>query len=145
MPGDSNNSILRKEHLSMKIRLFSVLLLAVFCLTLFTGCASVNALQPSAARRSRYALPDPTPAATPAATGPSHPQPDYISKEEAKTVALTHAGVSAADVTRLTAEFDYDDGRPEYDVEFHHGGYEYSYEIHAETGAILSRDKDLED
>ena len=129
----------------MKIRLFSVLLLAVFCLTLFAGCASANAMQPSAARRSRYALPDPTPAATPAATGPSHPQPDYISKEEAKTVALTHAGVSAAEVTRLTAEFDYDDGRPEYDVEFHHGGYEYDYEIHAETGKILRWNKEWDD
>lgn len=129
----------------MKIRLLSVLLLAVFCLTLFTGCASVNALQSPAAGGSRHALPDPTPAATPAATGPSHPQPDYISKEEAKTVALTHAGVSAADVTRLTAEFDYDDGRPEYDVQFHYGGYEYSYEIHAETGRILSWDQELDD
>lgn len=129
----------------MKIRFGAVVLLAALCIALFAGCASVNALQTPAAERSRHALPDPTPAATPAATGPSHPQPAYISKEEAKAIALTHAGVSADEVTRLTAEFDYDDGRGEYDVQFHYGSYEYSYEIHAETGRILSWDKELDD
>ena len=128
----------------MKIRFTAIALLVVFCLTLFSGCASVNALQPSAAERSRHALPDPTPAATPAATGPSHPQPDYISKEEAKAIALTHAGVPADEVTRIKAEFDYERGHGEYDVEFHHGSYEYEYEIHAETGKILSFDKEMD-
>ena len=128
----------------MKIRFGAVLLLAVFCLTLFSGCASVNALQPSAAERSRHALPDPTPAATPPAPGPSHPQPDYISKEEAKAIALTHAAVPADEVTRIKAEFDYVRGHGEYDVEFHHGSYEYEYEIHAEPGKILYFDKEMD-
>ena len=137
----------------MKTRLCAAFLLAAFCVTLFTGCASVNALKQSPVLPEitistrplpRNAAPDPTPAATPAATGPSRPQPQYISKEDAKTIALTHAGLSATDVTWLKAEFDYDDGRPEYDVAFRLGGYKYDYEIHAETGTIITWDKDRE-
>ena len=48
-------------------------------------------------------------------------------------------------MTRLRTEFDFDEGRPEYEVDFHHDGWEYDYEIHAETGKILSRDKDREE
>ena len=65
-----------------------------------------------------------------------------ITKEEAIAIALPDAGLSENQVTRLKAEFDYDDGRPTYDVEFRHDGWEYDYEIHAESGKILSRDKD---
>ena len=138
----------------MKNRFCAALLLAAFCVTLFTGCASVNALRMTPAApnvtiatepvpRSDY--PDPTPAATPAATGPSHTLPRYISAEEAKTAALSHAGLSATDVTRLRAEFDYDDGRAEYEVDFHVGGYEYDYEIDAETGRVIKWDRELKD
>lgn len=146
----------------MKIRLHAALLLAAFCVTLFSGCASASALsRPLTAPEitiatdplPRSAVPAPTgaseatlpPVATPAATGPTHAQPQYISKEEAKNIALTHAGLSAGDVTRLRTEFDYDDGRAEYEVDFHHGGYEYDYEIDAESGAIRNWDKDRED
>lgn len=133
----------------MKIRFCAALLLAAFCVTLFAGCAAANALnQPqntSEGTYSRSAMPDPTPAATPAATGPSHPQPKYISKEEAKRIALTHAGVSASDATQLKVEFGYDGGRGEYEVDFQQGGFEYDYEIDAVTGKILSFDKDAED
>ena len=133
----------------MKTRFCAALLLSAFCATLFTGCAAANALnQPlnfSTGTHSRNAMPDPTPAATPVVTGPSHVQPQYISKEEAKSIALTHAGISANDAPRLRVEFDYDGGRPEYEVDFHYGGYEYDYEIDAETGKIISWDKDWED
>ena len=44
----------------------------------------------------------------------------------------------------LTVRLDWDDGRPEYEVEFYSGQTEYDYEIHAVTGAILSSDRDLE-
>ena len=135
----------------MKLRFCAALLLAAFCVTLFTGCASANALRmiPAAPEITistenvpKTDLPDPTPAATPASTGPSRTQPAYISKEEAKTAALNHAGLSAADVTGLRAEFDYDDGTAEYEVDFRSGGWEYDYEIHAETGKIIKWDKE---
>ncbi len=51
--------------------------------------------------------------------------------------------------SRLTPTFiiepEYDDGVPEYEVDFHHGEWEYEYEIHAETGEILHSDKDQDD
>lgn len=75
----------------------------------------------------------------------AQPAETRLTKEEALDIALKHAGLSAEAVRGLRVEFDYDDGRPEYDVEFHQGGYEYDYEIHAETGNILSWDKDRDD
>lgn len=65
-----------------------------------------------------------------------------LSKEEAETIALKHAGFTKDQVSYLRAEYDRDDRVPEYDVEFHNGRWEYEYEIHADTGAILSFDKD---
>ena len=142
----------------MKIRSYAALLLAALCITLFSGCASVSALpqqqalpeitiatEPAPRSPVPDSFPEPTPAATPAATGPVRNQPQYISKEEARNIALSHAGLSANDVTHLKAEFDFDDGVPEYEVDFRHGGYEYDYDIHAETGKIRSWDKDRDD
>jgi len=70
---------------------------------------------------------------------------DRISKEKSISIALQDAGLSENQVSRLKAEFDYDDGRPEYDVEFKYDGWEYEYEIHAESGNILRSDKDRDD
>ena len=68
-----------------------------------------------------------------------------ISAAEAKSIALAHAGLTEAQVKGLRAEYDRDDGRLEYDVEFRVGNMEYEYEIHAETGKILSWDKEIDD
>ena len=61
----------------------------------------------------------------------------YIGVEAAQQAALTHAGVSAADTTFLEAEYDWDDGRMVYEVEFRANGREYEYEIDALTGQVL--------
>ncbi|MBR3973879.1 MAG: PepSY domain-containing protein [Oscillospiraceae bacterium] len=81
----------------------------------------------------------PTAPPAPPATDPPAAQ---LTAEEAKAIALEHAGFSSDQVSRLRAEFDWDDGVPVYDVEFHEGYWEYDYEIHAETGKIRSFDKD---
>ena len=65
-----------------------------------------------------------------------------ITEDQAKTIALEHAGVAEQDTSRLTVRQDWDDGRQEYDVEFHVGYIEYEYEIDAASGKILSFDKD---
>lgn len=67
---------------------------------------------------------------------------EYITEEEALTIALNHAGVSRDDATNIRVRFGYDDRRAEYDVEFRANGYEYEYEIDAITGAIISFDRD---
>jgi len=82
--------------------------------------------------------------ATPA-TGTTAEQTKQLTAEEAKAIALKDAGLTVEQVTGLRAELDRDDGRPEWEVDFHHDGFEYDYTIHAETGKILESDKDRDD
>ena len=68
-----------------------------------------------------------------------------LTKAEAEAIALAHAGLTAEQVSRLRTEYDRDDGVPEYSVEFFADGWEYDYDIHAQSGKILSWDKDRPD
>ena len=68
---------------------------------------------------------------------------ENITEDQAKAIALEHAGLTEADISRLQVRKDFDDGRQEYEVEFHVDRMEYEYEIDAVTGKILSFDKDL--
>lgn len=79
-----------------------------------------------------------------AATGTASDK-SYIGREKAQTIALNHAGVSAAKAVNRKAELDYEDGRMVYEVEFTAAGYEYDYELDAITGEILRQDKERED
>ena len=112
----------------------SVIFLVILALMLgLSGCAAPG--QPAAQGNN----------ASPAAGNSQDTQttdPQYITTEEAQVIALAHAGLTADQVTGLRASFDRDDGVPEYEVEFRQDRWEYEYEIHAETGAILSWDKD---
>ncbi|MGI5962357.1 MAG: PepSY domain-containing protein [Lawsonibacter sp.] len=74
---------------------------------------------------------------------PSTSQKD-IGSEEAKDIALDHAGVSYSKAVFVRVEADYDDGRKIYEVEFYSGNKEYDYEIEAATGKIISYDYDAE-
>lgn len=67
-----------------------------------------------------------------------------ISADDAKRIAFDNAGISAADVSRLSVRQDYEDGRRIYDVEFLAGGSEYDYEIGYEDGRIYSFDQETE-
>jgi uncharacterized membrane protein YkoI len=61
-----------------------------------------------------------------------------IGEATAKEIALNHAGYTADEAQWLKVERDYDDGRFEYEVEFYIGRIEYSYEIDAASGTVLS-------
>ena len=68
-----------------------------------------------------------------------------VTEEQARETALSHAGLTADQVTFVRSELDRDDGRLMYDVEFYTSDYkEYDYEIDATTGDILSYDYDAE-
>ncbi len=67
-----------------------------------------------------------------------------IGEAKAKSVALSHAGISESDTSYIYAKKDWDDGRWVYDVEFWADGKEYDYEILASNGTILSYDYDAE-
>ena len=68
----------------------------------------------------------------------------YLGEAKAKEIALNHAGLSASQATFVRSQFEYDDGRAVYDVDFWSGSREYDYEIDALSGAILSYDTDIE-
>ena len=65
-----------------------------------------------------------------------------ISVERAKEIALSHAGLSADQVTFVKVNMDFDDGIQKYEIEFYYNYREYSYEIDANTGNILSYEQD---
>ena len=71
-----------------------------------------------------------------------------VDEARAEEIALTHAGVKAADATVTKSKLDYEDGRQVYEIEFYvsgSSGYtEYDYEIEAATGKIVSYDHDAE-
>lgn len=68
-----------------------------------------------------------------------------ISKEKAKGIALTKAGLTEDEVTFVRVERDRDDGKTVYEVEFYtKDNIEYDYEIDAKTGEVVSFDADAE-
>ncbi len=70
---------------------------------------------------------------------------EYISESEAKSIALTHAGVNETDVTHMLCKLDYDDGVAEYEVEWTIGRIEYEYTIKATDGMISEHDVESDD
>ncbi len=65
-----------------------------------------------------------------------------ITLDEAKNIALSHAGIAASEVSFTKTKLDYDDGREEYDIEFLSDDYEYEYEIDSQSGSVLSNSKE---
>lgn len=74
----------------------------------------------------------------PSATTPT----SVITLEDAKTIALTYAKLSADAAIFTKAELDYDDGRTEYEIEFYADGREYEFTIDAASGTVLEMDID---
>ena len=153
----------------MKKHLTAVLLIFALLLTM-AGCSAANAVQKLDAAEDKVeakldamedkvelavrntvapapAVPKEAPASAEAQNASAQPAPEkaapaVISKEEAEKIALDYNGFSADQVKRMWSEFEYDDGVPQYDVEYHEGDWEYEFEINAENGKILSYDKD---
>ena len=66
----------------------------------------------------------------------------YISGQDACEAALKDAGFSYDSVSDIRAEYDCDDGRIIYEVEFTHGSAEYEYEIDAKDGTVVRKEND---
>ena len=86
-----------------------------------------------------------TEASSPAAAATTQNSNNYIGEDAAKEIALTHAGVAAADCTELKVELDTDDAVVHYDVDFKAGGMEYDYDIDSTTGDILQSNSEVDD
>lgn len=116
----------------MKTRLFGILLVAILAASAMTGC---NAAEAAGDRLMQAVTPT-------TATATGNRENPTLSMEEAQNIALKHAGFAADQVSALHAEYEIEHGVPQYDVEFRHGAWEYDYEIHGDTGEILSYSKD---
>ena len=126
-----------------------ILILAVLVLLAFAGCGraeealeqKIDSIEETVEQKindAANALIPPQNAGNYVPVDPSQ----LITPEQAQTIALEHAGVTADEVTGLHAVMDIDNGRQEYDVEFRVGHLEYEYEIDAATGQIISTDID---
>ena len=130
----------------MKIRLFSLLLVTILVAPAMTGCQmarTVEAAGRGVVRRVESAGNSIKQAVkTTTATVPAEYTNPALTLEDAQNIALKHAGFSVDQVTALHTEYEIEYGVPQYDVEFRRGAWEYDYEIHADTGEILSYSKD---
>lgn len=60
-----------------------------------------------------------------------------ITADEAKSIALQHAGLTETDVLYINVEYDRDNGHNEWSVDFSTQTTEYDYEINAANGSII--------
>ena len=68
-----------------------------------------------------------------------------LTQEEALTKALTHAKLSRDQLDFVkNIEMDFEHGRKVYEIGFYQGGFEYEYDIDAETGNILKFERDFD-
>lgn len=65
-----------------------------------------------------------------------------ISLQEARDIALTHANLDISAVNMVKCESEYDNGVLVYEIDFTYNNYEYDYKVDANTGEIISYDKD---
>ena len=66
-----------------------------------------------------------------------------IGRDAALEAALSDAGISEEETTRLKVSEDNDDGRKIYEIQFDADGKEYEYEGGASDGRILSADMEM--
>ena len=88
---------------------------------------------------AEYYTPNNNTAATQTAPGAQ------ISAEDAKAIALAHAGVSAQDAQRMEMGFDNEHGRSVYEFEWRVGWTEYSCDVDANTGEVVGYSSEYDD
>ena len=80
----------------------------------------------------------------PAPQQPASQQGNLITVDEAKNIALSHAGVGSG-ATFVKTELDHDDGRMVYEIEFYVDWTEYNVDVDAVSGTVVGFDIDYED
>ncbi len=68
-----------------------------------------------------------------------------LSADDALDIALNQAGVTRENIRNLKNRLEWDDGIRIYEIDFDSGTNEYSFDVNAETGAIVERDRDIID
>ena len=67
-----------------------------------------------------------------------------LTPEEARTIVLNYAGLTADQVTFTKCYEDRDDGRMVYEIEFYANGIEYDFNVDICTGQITEADRDCD-
>ena len=81
----------------------------------------------------------------PQGTGGDSPTGDgQITGDKAKEIALEYAGVAEEEAQFLEVSYDYDDGRAEFEIEWHVGRTEYACDVDAVTGEVLGFEKEFD-
>ncbi len=66
-----------------------------------------------------------------------------ITEDEALEQALKHVGIEKDQLDFMKRiELDYERGRKVYEIEFYFNGFEYEFDVDAETGKIMKCKKD---
>jgi len=129
---------------------FYLLTAAALVATMLSGCgeaALFDAIKAEMVEEIRAELSDasraidPPPAISAPAQTDTAPTSDGITPEQAKSIALTRAGLTESQI--FDYNFDMDDGR--YEIDFNAGRYEYDIEIHPKTGEILRFHSEYDD
>lgn len=118
-----------------------LILPVLLLLPLLAGCATLERLD--SIRSSAEKLIEDSVQSAALETGPT--DGSLLTKAEVERIALTHSGLNRGQVSRMKTSYELEDGRHQYEVEFHQGPWEHSYEIDAETGEILSWDREKEE
>ena len=71
-------------------------------------------------------------------------EPVRITAQQAEEIALQKAELTREQVQFSRTERDTENGVPEWEVEFRHGDWEYDFDIHEVTGAVLSWNKEFD-
>ena len=69
----------------------------------------------------------------------------FVSESAALSAVLARAELTREDITDLKIELDHDDNVWKYEIEFRFGKYEYEAAVNADTGDIISYEKDIDD
>ena len=64
-----------------------------------------------------------------------------LSIEEAKAIALRHAGVKSSEATNVSVELRSKDSMSWYEIAFKSGGHSYTYRVDSASGDVLYHDK----
>ncbi len=95
------------------------------------------------AQQSTEPVAQPTEASGSGTAAPAKEQ-GVVTADEARAIALQHAGVAESDLRFIQVKEDYEDGVAVYEVEFYAGNQEYDYDIVKATGEILKYDYDVD-
>ena len=128
-------------------------LLALLLVTVLLFALSACDNNAGAADKNSTPAPQSTPSDTqtdnntPTPTTPSKPNVNdaKITRDKAIEIALEKAKLKKADIRDLEAELDYEKGVLVWEVDFDYQNFDYSYDINADSGAIVLEEIEKDD